>query len=609
MKGTLKDNFLTLDCNLNNYCIVPDGAEGTVSDYYTDVCGLASIDKTVYCAKTNTACKSAIYAYSPSEKRIVRITDLPLEYYGVDLAAYVKTAEQGEDLSDLLFLGRSSVNGADKSVILRLGLDGMVKNSYTVNFAAAGLSFYKTEEGQDLFMVLRDSGDQPNLAVEIGTLDDETGQFKYASGDKLNLKNTGYKKHVQGIYYADGPLLLITNNAADTCENAIMVYSNFYCQKDLYEPIARFYVKPASSYYTQFAIKGACADENGILTVAADCNDLDGKAAYRDAVKKIPITFTDQRFEVELGIKHGSHVPNQNKCHNFGTIALDGTTLYGIKAENDTHQLLFKAEDYTDYEADIPKAKSKLKKVQEYYYDPDKPNGEQALLGHANGMELCNNYIFVCGANGIDRLSKDGKFTKRYSTPAIKAKGIAWDDRDNLGKFYVLQSERNISEGYKYYPLHVGRLTGTEYTDAALLSYVRIGLPDVKDGPFKEGTQDIFHRDGIGLFIVYNKGYENDAGKYPVKKNALLHIDIDSISTWDGQPRVIPDYALTVTNSEDFTFEMESGAIDSQNRRLVMCSNYGGGDCVWYTDSDWIFQTARSLSKEDSVNAALGNAK
>ena len=72
---------------------------------------------------------------------------------------------------------------------------------------------------------------------------------------------------------------------------------------------------------------------------------------------------------------------------------------------------------------------------------------------------------------------------------------------------------------------------------------------------------------------------------------------------------MIPDYALTVTNSEDFTFEMESGAIDSQNRRLVMCSNYGGGDCVWYTDSDWIFQTARSLSKEDSVNAALGNAK
>ena len=588
MKGTLKNNFLTLDCNLDNYFIIPDGAEGNAENYYTDVCGLAQIGETTYCAKTNTAGETAVYAYDPSGSGVSRITDTALDYFGVDLAAYVQRSENGAALSeDLLLLGKTSAGGNGQSMIIRMSKDGMVQEIYTVDFDAAGISFYKTENGQDLFLVMHAADDPVNLTVEVGTLDETTGSFVYSAADRLNLKNTGYTNDVRGIYYADGPLLVITNKGGNSCENAIMVYTNLYCPKDVYDPTAKFYIKPASTAYTQFDVKGACADQDGILTVAMDCSDAQERPAYRDAVKKIPITFVDNRFEVELGLKRGSLVPNQNQCHNFGTMALDGTTLYGFKtATGDTHQLLFKAEDYTDYTSDASSARNKLTKVKEYFNESDESD---ALLGHANGMELCNGYMFVCGAKGIDRLAMDGEFTKRYAAPGLVPKGIAWNDSNSLGQFYVLESKRNNYGEYKYYPLHMGRLTGTQYTKAELLGYVRIGKLDVEGGPIREGTQDILHRAGLGLFIVYNMGERNEAGTYTVKKSALLHVDPDTITEWGGQPRVIPDYALTVT-SEEMTIEVESGAFDQTAHRLVMCSNCSGGDSVWYTDQDWTFQ-------------------
>lgn len=577
MKGTLRNNFLTLDCNMSNYFLLPSGPASSGENRCTNVCGIAQINGVFYCAKTNTSAKTAVYAYTSSEDA-EWITSVPLSYYCVDMAAYG---------SDLLLLGRTTSDLSGQSVIIHLTTEGVIQEVYSVDFDAVGLTYYKKESNQDYFMVLRNSTDKVNLTVEVGTLNGQTGSFAYLDEDKINLKNTGYTYRIQGIHYADGPLLLVTNNDYSTCENAIMVYSNLYCPKDVYHPTAKFYVKPISTGYTQFNIEGACADENGILSIVM--NGGGSGTNYGDAVKKIPITFTDHRFEVELGLIRGSHVPNQNQCHNFGTMALDGSTLYGIKtATGDTHQILFKANDYTDYVADDSSARSKLIKIKEYNNASDE---SQALLGHANGMELCNNHMFVCGSHGIERLTMSGEFSKRYATPELNVKGLAWDNTNpSVGRFYALESKRNNgADGYKYYPLHTGILTGTEYTNAELLGYVRIGLQDVDDGPMKEGTQDIFHRAGIGLFIVYNKGIRNEAGVYPVQKSALLHVDEDAITIWDGQPRVIPDYAFTVTSGE-YTNEIESGAFDEINDRLVLCSNYGDGDCVWYTNSDWVFQ-------------------
>lgn len=130
MKGVSKHYFLRLDCNLNNYCIISDGIEGNASDYYTDVCGLAQIGETVYCAKTNTACKTFLYAYSPFNKKTIWITDLPLDYYRVGMAAYVQNSEQKQNsLSDLFFIEKKLVNGDDKSIILRLACDSMIKKA------------------------------------------------------------------------------------------------------------------------------------------------------------------------------------------------------------------------------------------------------------------------------------------------------------------------------------------------------------------------------------------------------------------------------------------------------------------------------------------------
>lgn len=574
MKGTLKNNFLELNCNLDNHFLFTSGPGTSGANFCTNVCGITQIGKTTYCAKNNTSCKTAVYAYT-SANQANWITNIPLDYYCIDMTT---------NGTDLFLLGRTSTSFNGESVIIQMSTDGTTKKIYTVDFDASGLTFYKKDAGHDLFMVLRNSPDNTNLTVEVGYLDTSVLCFLYKPADSLHLTNTGYKLRVQGIHYAGGPLLVITNNDYATCENAIMVYSNFYCPKPVYNPIAKFYVKPASTSYTQFTLKGACADENGKLTVIV--NGDGPSAAYFDAVKKIPINFTDGRFEVELSLIRGSNVPSTEKFSNLGTMALDGTTLYAIKTKTDENknemQRLLKTTNYTDVKT-LP---SLIKTFTNATDEND------AILGHANGMELCNGHLFVCGPKSIERLTLDGTYSKRYTT-TFAPKGIAWDDSNvSQGLFYVLGSTRNNgSDGYKYYPLHLGRLTGSEYTNESVIGYVRIGLKDSDLDSFNEGTQDIINRDGFGLFIVYNKGFKNAAEKYDITKSALLHVDVDSITDWDGVPRVIPDYALTVTAKAGTTNEIESGAFDTANNRLVLCSNYlPESDCIWYTDSNWVFK-------------------
>ena len=152
--------------------------------------------------------------------------------------------------------------------------------------------------------------------------------------------------------------------------------------------------------------------------------------------------------------------------------------------------------------------------------------------------------IYVCLRRKRNRPSCYGRgIYKTVCRSWLVPKGIAWNDSNSLGQFYVLESKRNNYGEYKYYPLHMGRLTGTQYTNAELLGYVRIGKLDVEAGPIREGTQDILHRAGLGLFIVYNMGERNEAGYLYSKEERTAPVDPDTITEWGGQPRVIPDYA------------------------------------------------------------------
>lgn len=104
------------------------------------------------------------------------------------------------------------------------------------------------------------------------------------------------------------------------------------------------------------------------------------------------LTAASERGMAADGLSKVVSIPNKDKCTNFGTLATDGSNLYCLKTNSsDDKSALFK------YSGGVPKHVKTI-----------------ANLGHGNGMEYYEKYLYVAAGEKIVKLSTSGAVINTY---------------------------------------------------------------------------------------------------------------------------------------------------------------------------------------------------
>ena len=237
-------------------------------------------------------------------------------------------------------------------------------------------------------------------------------------------------------------------------------------------------------------------------------------------------------------------------CTNFAAIAFSGKTLYGIKTHvNDKVCALYKISNFSN-----PKRKVSMTSI--------KLRGKAANIGHANGMEVYKNALFIATAkepgkgSQILKVSSAGNIKKRYSLN----KTIYSITYFRAGTF-ILGGGIGHVDGRDYRRYYVAKYKNGKF-DIQKTFYIKSDLTG----------QDIHSRKGYLYAIVFD---DKNGGR--VRSN---YIHIINLKKPVKDKKVYP-ISKTITSkaqsSKTSMYEMEG--IDFQGHRMYCSVNVTRKGC------------------------------
>ncbi|MDO4339815.1 MAG: hypothetical protein Q4C91_17255 [Eubacteriales bacterium] len=551
------------------------------SDIAGNVAGIAIIDTTMYCVKT-TGLQSALYktdSYTSNTATATCVED-KIVWPGKSNCFALGLTKIG---NYLYVLAEDHKGYGGSTTILKMNANGTVSGTCNISglFPNGALGITAADGKTETFIILGIGSTNDTLTfkkIKWGTTPSLESTFS------VKNKGYGYTYQLQDIYYNTSyGLFILTNNTFSTLQNSILVvdYNNSDRDEEIYTPAAVIKVEPDG--YNQYNLESVCMKANK-LVLASNITDTSDNQADRFSILN-GITYANGTYSFKCALKKGMKVNNKTiggvTTTNFGTIAFNGNTLYGIKAGSKAGTA-----EIPGYSTPSVCAAS-LFKLSNYTTDAGTKNDicdiqpeNGRCLYHANGMDYYDGYLYVACGEPVDSSSKsfvkisaaNGKDYVRYNS-TFRTNAISHYDGSSF--IALTEDKREVYNGNKWiYPLHVGHFSDSsaKFVTDETYYFLNTGY---------DTLQDIYYTKKYGLFVVTCDVSKNPSnGEYQTKNNRVLHLNLNrtKVLTADSKKKytvVIPDFAFdySVNLATFFSFEMESVAVDPVTKKMIVAVN------------------------------------
>lgn len=561
MPGTFNGTTLKITATPTAGALLPDVADS--SGNITNVAGITMVGDDLYCVKTSGT-KTAmlkIPKYAETDSGYSVVGNLKVPYFSLGLSKIGET---------LYMLAETYVGYGGTTRIIKTTTAGKKQGEYPINsiFPNGAIGIAHTGNGEEFFVL----GYGANAAPAVKRIQISGSQAVEKESFTINNSGYGYTYQLQDIYYhMDYGLFLLTNDALNTGKNRILLI-DYKAGTSAYTPSAVIEVDLSTSQYSQYNLESICM-KGGNLVLASNIILKNGGSEDRISIIK-GIKFANGTYSFTCGMTEGAKVPNKDiggiTATNFGTIAMGGKTLYGIKAgSNNRYESaagcvagVFTLPDY-----DNPKQKTPQKIIN------IAPGNKEKCLYHANGMDYYDGNLYIAcgevkdvGQNSFVKMSTDGTEFIRYLNGNNRANAISHYRGKQFLVYTETKNQKEQSTSRAICCLLIGEFSGNTFNVSQTHYFLNTGY---------ETIQDIFHDDNYGTFIVTC----NIVNNY-TQANRVLHLTPTrrkSLTTSGGEKRnvIIPDFAFD--NDGDKTkfvsFELESLALDPLTNNLIAAVN------------------------------------
>ncbi|MDO4338242.1 MAG: hypothetical protein Q4C91_09175 [Eubacteriales bacterium] len=591
MNCTMTNNMLTVVGSPVAGALVKNVTKDGAS--FTNVAGVAVVNTTKYCLKTNSNNQSILVS-TPKYKTVdTAIVDMDIiDYYCVGLTTDGKN----------LFMVGSELNGSKRyGRLIKFEISTKKLTVYNLNNSStdgvyAGIAYC----GNNSFYLI--SSKDSNKTMDVVKYNLSSG---YKSGEGFTLVNSGYAEMLQDIFYDSAHGLFVVTNQKDSdgkytpCKNIVLLYDLKNKPSGNLRATSRFRVNLNTSTYKQYNLESVCIIEKRLVAVA---NVVTQAGASQDKflyLKGIEFgergTFFMEHDVTVLGKLGNKQLTSSEQVDpdTEGTVIMTGAQSLscGVKNNANVIQGLKNGRANSDPEKQYDylftlKSDNTVEWNKLFKYSP-----LSQCLWHGNSMNYYDGYYYIGCAEPEDadkytivKMDTSGTIKTRYTAP-VRTMAVAGGY--GTSNYFILMSGNDgetwydpvLKKSIKLRMLYLGTLEGSG-SSAKFVVKEKFYFKDTTGTNVTPGThymQDICYYKNYGLFVTVSLLEDKESGvEY---RNDLVHINIDKYETitldsGESAKMLVPDFSMVYKDRTIFSdIEFESPTIRETDGKMLVCAN------------------------------------